>query len=67
MVALNLVIAPFNIYETLHNPGGSPVWVVASFAAAVAMIWGLCAMIRGRYAKAPASGAAALQALVPTP
>jgi TRAP-type mannitol/chloroaromatic compound transport system permease small subunit len=64
MAALNLIIAPFNIYETMNNPGESPVWVIASFAAMASMMWALGVMVRNRFAKAPA---VALQGLVPTP
>jgi hypothetical protein len=64
IVALNLIIAPFNIYETMHSPGESPVWVIASFAAMLSMMWALVVMVRKRFAKA---SAVALQGLVPTP
>jgi len=67
MVALNLIVAPLNIYASLHAPSPSPVWVIASFAAAAALIWALGVMMAGRLARSHAPALIDLQALVPTP
>jgi uncharacterized membrane protein len=67
MAALNLIVAPLNIYASLHAPTPSPIWVIASFAAAAAMIWAFVVMIGAHLAKPRAPALIDLQALVPTP
>jgi len=67
MAALNLIVAPLNIYASLHAASPSPVWVIASFAAAAAMIWAFVVMISAYLAKPRAPALIDLQALVPTP